>query len=80
MTFRCAAPLRPRRAGKEGFLAFAAACPGLLAPRFTLDDVASIYDFVADGQPGLGMEEFIAALQTVAAERFPGDGACGRCE
>jgi hypothetical protein len=64
----------PALAGRDGWLTFVQACPELLAPHFTLDDAGAVFDFVADDREGLGMEEFVSALQTVAVERYPETG------
>ena len=61
--------------GTPGFLSFAMSCPDLISPpRFTLSDAGAVFDLVADGADGLNMEDFVAALQTLAVERFPHDG------
>ena len=73
----------------DAFADLCEACPGLLHDDFTLDDALDAYDaaLAPDGDaaggaqappPGLSFSQFVAALEGVAEDRYPGVGASPR--
>lgn len=76
----------PRCMDADAFADLCEACPGLLTDVFTLDDALDAYDAAvapddtaaADASPpsqGLSFSQFVAALEGVAEDRYPGVGA-----
>ena len=60
---------------RGSFAVFCDACPGLIAPPLlNSSDAMDIFDDVANGAGGLGLEDFCIALQMIATKRFPLNG------
>ena len=61
----------------ERFIDLLEACPDLLTADFTMDQAMDVFDAVTEeSDPGLSLEQFLAALSDIAEERYPEQGAC----